>query len=305
MLVIVGPTGVGKSKLAIEIAKETSGEIINFDSRQIYKYMYVATATPSIAEQEKIPHHLYAFIDPKIQFSVYDFRIHVQTKMAEIKSRGNTPILVGGTGQYIWSLIENWDLSDIPPNPNLRNDLDLILQNQGIKGLQEFLINQPNFSNQIEVDLNNPRRVIRLIEKLSHTPTDSPNRTTTYITNNIQILGFTLDRDILYNKVDNRILQMFSDNLLPDEVNSLLKQGYTDSLSSMTSIGYLETIQLLKNEMDLETCIERIQFRTHKYIRSQYNWFKLNDSRIQWFNLTDIPKNQILDKINNHISLLT
>ena len=87
--------------------------------------------------------------------------------MAEIKSRGNTPILVGGTGQYIWSLIENWDLSDIPPNPNLRNDLDLILQNQGIKGLQEFLINQPNFSNQIEVDLNNPRRVIRLIEKLS------------------------------------------------------------------------------------------------------------------------------------------
>ena len=305
MIIIVGPTGVGKSKLSIDIAKKVSGEVVNFDSRQIYKHMYVGTATPSISEQDNIPHHLYGFIDPKIQFSVYDFRIHVKTKIDEIKDRGNTPILVGGTGQYIWSLVENWDLSDIPPNNNLRKDLDFVLQNHGIKGLQEFLVKLPNFTNQIEIDFNNPRRVIRLIEKLLNPTPDISNNSKKHITNNMQILGITIDRTTLYSKVDNRIKQMFCHNSLPEEVNSLIQKGYTDSLSAMTSIGYLETAQLLKNEIDLDTCIEKIQFRTHKYIRSQYNWFKLNDSRIQWFNLTDIPKTQILDKINHHISLLT
>ena len=302
MLIIVGPTGVGKSSLSLEIAKNVSGEIVNFDSRQIYKHMYVGTATPSINEQKNIPHHLYSFINPKIQFSVYDFRIKALTKIHQIKSRGNMPILVGGTGQYIWSLIENWELSNIPPNINLRTHLDTIFQKNGVKGLSEILINLPNFTDEIKVDLNNPRRMIRLIEKLSlpsHISSDLHKNTF-----NMQLIGLTMERSKLYEQVDLKIKNMFKDNALPDEVSGLIQNGYHESLSSMTSIGYAETNQLIKNEIDLETCIKKIQFRTHKYIRSQYNWFKLHDSRIQWFNLTDIPKKQIVDKINNHISLL-
>ena len=113
-----------------------------------------------------------------------------------------------------------------------------------------------------------------------------------------------MERTKLYQQVDLKTKNMFKDNALPDEVSRLIQNGYHESLSSMTSIGYSETNQLIKNEIDLETCIKKIQFRTHKYIRSQYNWFKLHDSRIQWFNLTDIPKKQIVDKINNHVSLL-
>ena len=302
MLIIVGPTGVGKSRLSLEIAKNVSGEIVNFDSRQIYKHMYVGTATPSKFEQMDIPHHLYSFIDPKIQFSVYDFRIKALTKIHQIKSRGNMPILVGGTGQYIWSLIENWELSNIPPNINLRTHLDTIFQKNGVKGLSEILINLPNFTDEIKVDLNNPRRMIRLIEKLSlpsHISSDLHKNTF-----NMQLIGLTMERSKLYEQVDLNIKNMFKDNALPDEVSGLIQNGYHESLSSMTSIGYSETNQLIKNDIDLETCIKKIQFRTHKYIRSQYNWFKLHDSRIQWFNLTDIPKKQIVDKINNHISLL-
>ena len=302
MLIIVGPTGVGKSSLSLEIAKNVSGEIVNFDSRQIYKHMYVGTATPSKFEQMDIPHHLYSFIDPKIQFSVYDFRIKALTKIHQIKSRGNMPILVGGTGQYIWSLIENWELSNIPPNINLRTHLDTIFQKNGVKGLSEILINLPNFTDEIKVDLNNPRRMIRLIEKLSlpsHISSDLHKNTF-----NMQLIGLTMERSKLYEQVDLNIKNMFKDNALPDEVSGLIQNGYHESLTSMTSIGYSETNQLIKNDIDLETCIKKIQFRTHKYIRSQYNWFKLHDSRIQWFNLTDIPKKQIVDKINNHISLL-
>ena len=302
MLIIVGPTGVGKSSLSLEIAKNVSGEIVNFDSRQIYKHMYVGTATPSKFEQMNIPHHLYSFINPKIQFSVYDFRIKALTKIHQIKSRGNMPILVGGSGQYIWSLIENWELSNIPPNINLRTHLDTIFQKNGVKGLSEILINLPNFTDEIKVDLNNPRRMIRLIEKLSlpsHISSDLHKNTF-----NMQLIGLTMERTKLYQQVDLKIKNMFKDNALPDEVSRLIQNGYHESLSSMTSIGYSETNQLIKHEIDLETCIKKIQFRTHKYIRSQYNWFKLHDSRIQWFNLTDIPKKQIVDKINNHVSLL-
>ena len=302
MLIIVGPTGVGKSSLSLEIAKNVSGEIVNFDSRQIYKHMYVGTATPSKFEQMNIPHHLYSFINPKIQFSVYDFRIKALTKIHQIKSRGNMPILVGGTGQYIWSLIENWELSNIPPDINLRAHLDTTLQKKGVNGLSEILINLPNFTDEMNVDMNNPRRMIRLIEKLS-----SPSHITSDFhknTFNMQLIGLTMERSKLYEQVDLNIKNMFKDNALPDEVSGLIQNGYHESLSSMTSIGYSETNQLIKNEIDLETCIKKIQFRTHKYIRSQYNWFKLHDSRIQWFNLTDIPKKQIVDKINNHISLL-
>ena len=302
MLIIVGPTGVGKSSLSLEIAKNVSGEIVNFDSRQIYKHMYVGTATPSKFEQMNIPHHLYSFINQKIQFSVYDFRIKALTKIHQIKSRGNMPILVGGSGQYIWSLIENWELSNIPPDINLRAHLDTILQKKGVNGLSEILINLPNFTDEMNVDMNNPRRMIRLIEKLS-----SPSHITSDFdknTFNMQLIGLTMERTKLYQQVDLKIKNMFKDNALPDEVSRLIQNGYHESLSSMTSIGYSETNQLIKNEIDLETCIKKIQFRTHKYIRSQYNWFKLHDSRIQWFNLTDIPKKQIVDKINNHVSLL-
>ena len=144
--------------------------------------------------------------------------------------------------------------------------------------------------------------MIRLIEKLSlqsHISSDLHNNTF-----NMQLIGLTMERSKLYEQVDLNIKNMFKDNALPDEVSGLIQNGYHESLSSMTSIGYSETNQLIKNDIDLETCIKKIQFRTHKYIRSQYNWFKLHDSRIQWFNLTDIPNKQIVDKINNHISLL-
>jgi len=296
MIVILGPTGIGKSEIALEVAKSINGEIINFDSRQIYKGMDIGTATPSLYQQSLIKHHLYSFIAPDQYFNVYEFLKIARATIKSIQVRGNTPILVGGTGQYIWALLENWSFPGGPPDLTLRNQLETRLQNNG---LNDLLSEYKSLGLKTVIDLQNPRRLIRAIEKhytnnndmhMVHS-TDNSN----FLSESL-IIGLTLQREKLYTIVNKRICKMYKNGFV-DEVRTLISMGYDKNLPSMSSIGYKETTQLIDGSKTIETCINEIVTKTHKYIRTQYNWFRLDDTRIKWYEKSEAKQAQIIDKI--------
>lgn len=282
LLVVVGPTGVGKTELSIHLAERLDGEIISADSRLFYRGMDIGTAKPSPAERARIPHHLVDIANPDEVISLADFQRMAFADIADIHRRKRLPILVGGTGQYIQAVIEGWDIPRQPPDYQLRTALELWGKQIGKSHLHAKLMRlDPEAASTI--DARNSRRVVRALEVIFHTGRKfSAQRLRRGSPFQQLIIGLTCPRTDLYQRIDERIKLMLARGLL-EEVQGLLAAGYPRSLPSMSAIGYAELSAHLAGEISLDEAIIIMKRRTRQFVRRQANWFKPGDERIHWF----------------------
>ena len=291
LLVVVGPTSAGKSTLALRLAQLLSGEIVNADSRYLYRYMDIGTGKPTQEERTAVPHHLIDILDPDEDFSLALYLQSAQEAICQILNRGKLPILVGGTGQYVWALLEGWQVPKVIPDPDFRQQLYDRAREEGSESLyKELLEIDPQRASQI--DPCNVRRVMRALEvhrstgnapSLPQTRTPPPYETL--------IIGLTLDRGDLYRRIDARVEDMIRAGWV-DEVRYLLSRGYGPHLSPMSSLGYREICSYLDGDRSLEDAAQRTKFGTHRFARRQYAWFRLQDPRIHWIRADIQPLNQ-------------
>ena len=286
LLAIVGQTAVGKSALALRLARRFEGEVVSADSRQVYRYMDLGTAKPSPEERSSVPHHLIDIIDPDDDYSLSLFLRHATEAIEDVHSRARLPILTGGTGQYVWGLLEGWQVPECPPDAALRESLQKRARLHGPAALHQELAGlDPEAARRI--DARNLRRVIRALEVRHSSPDhrgDKPRRIAPPY--QAKLVGLTLNRVALYQRIDSRVHKLIESGWT-DEVRTLLERGYGPELPSMSSLGYGELIQHLKNDVSLNAAVERIKTRTHKLARHQHAWFRLTDPRIHWFDVSN------------------
>ncbi len=284
LIAIVGPTGIGKTRLAIELAQKYRGEIVNADSRQVYKFMTIGTAKPTTEQQRIVPHHLIDIILPDEDFSLAEYQKLTYQAIKDIQQREKLPFLVGGSGQYIWAVLEGWVIPKIAPDLQLRHELEQkAAAGMSEQLFQELIALDPKAAEKI--DPRNIRRVIRALEV---------NRQSKGLFSELRqkrapsfsslVIGLTIDRKTLYQRVDVRIDQMLTNGFI-DEVKNLISMGYKVKLPAMSSIGYREIGQYLEGKLTLDEATYKIKTGTHRFIRAQYTWFRLEDERIKWFNL--------------------
>ena len=292
LLVIVGPTGVGKSALAMRLARDFDGEVIGADSRQVYRRMSIGTAKPSDADRAEIPHHLVDIIDPDERYSLALFLRNAMPIIHNAKkARGRLPMVVGGTGQYVWGLLEGWQVPDVNPNAKLREALELRMEAEGVSVLYEEL-RRVDAAAAERVDGRNPRRVVRALEVALSGKADArlgeggeirPRKIPPDF--DAMMVGLTIERAALYARIDERVDSQMAAGWL-DEVRGLRERGYGLEHAAMSGLGYGELMRHLDGEITLEEAVQRIKYRTHRYARQQYNWFRLGDERIRWLDAT-------------------
>ena len=279
LLVLVGPTAVGKTALSLELARHFDGEIVSADSRLFYRGLDIGTAKPLAAEQAAVPHHLIDLAAPDETLSLGEYQRLAWRTIDDILARGRLPILVGGTGQYVWAVVEGWGIPEVAPQPALRAALEAL----GESELARWLAALDAVAAR-RIDSRNVRRVVRALEVTLRTgrPISELQRKTTppY---DIYIAGLTRDRDALYERIDARVDEMMAVGLL-DEVARLRDAGYDPRLPSMSGLGYRQLLAYLAGELTLEEAVERIKFETHRFARQQATWFRADDPRIHWFN---------------------
>jgi len=284
LVAIVGPTGIGKSRLAIRLAGKFSGEIIGADSRQVYRFMDIGPAKPSPEERARVPHHLIDIIDPDEDFNLALYQGRAFHAIADIQRRGRLPFLVGGTGLYVRAVLEGWQTPGVSPDRQFRYNIEKRADEGGIDGLYEELVRlDPEAARKI--DRRNVRRVIRALEvyagagrPFSRLGSKEPPDFDSYV------VGLTAERAALYEITDRRVDEMMERGLV-QEVEKLHKMGYKDSLPSMSGIGYRQVAQYLRGEMTLEAAVRKIKTETHRFIRHQYAWFRPADEKIHWFDV--------------------
>jgi tRNA dimethylallyltransferase len=283
LIIIIGPTAVGKTEVSINIAEELNGEIISA-SRLFYRGMNIGTAKPSSADQNRVRHFLIDVSDIDETWSLAVFQEAVYRISDEIRGRGKIPFMVGGTGQYVRAIIEGWCIPLQEPNSKLREKLYLWGCAIGSEKLYEKLkILDPIAAEKIES--RNMRRTIRALEVIFSTGRlFSAQRGRKPIDFQYKLIGLLRDRKELYQRIDERIECMFRAGLL-EEVQAILDSGYKRDLPSLSAIGYKEAIALLNNEIDQEEAIRLIKRRTRQYVRRQANWFKESDPKITWFKM--------------------
>lgn len=280
VLVIVGPTAVGKTALALALGQRFGGEVISADSRQIYRYMDIGTAKATPEERALVPHHLIDIVDPDEELTLAHYRALAMQAIEEVWARGKRPMLVGGTGLYIWAVLEGWTIPEVPPDPALRAQLEEEAKREGYAALHARLAQvDPVAAGRI--DPRNVRRVIRALEvyyragtPISHLQRRDPPPYRTFI------VGLTMPRPALYARIDARVDRMMAQGLV-EEVR-WLRARYADDLPAMSALGYRQIVQYLRGEVSLEEAVALIKRHTRRFVRQQYNWFRLNDPRILW-----------------------
>ncbi len=294
VLAIVGPTAVGKTAVSLQLARELGGEVVSADSRQVYRGMDIGTAKVSEEERQTIPHHLIDIREPDETISLGEYKRLATTAIEDILERGCVPLLVGGTGQYIRAVVEGWQIPNVPPQPELRQQLETLAQREGKEAVFARLRELDPVSAQ-NIDYRNLRRVIRAIEvtitagkPFSELQTKKPPPW------RILQIGLTRPRERLYARVDARIEAMFAAGWI-EEVQRLLAQGYTPELPSFGSLGYREVAFHLQGQYDLEETKALIRRATRQFIRRQYNWFRLSDPNIQWFDLDEVDTEVVVN----------
>ena len=292
-LVILGPTATGKTQLSLKLSQYFDSEIINCDTSIFYKYLSIGTGKPSKKNLKLVKHNLLDFLEPDQDYSLAEFLKDANKIISQIVSDKKVPILVGGSGQYLKALTENWDVSNIKPNLELRKKLEKEINEKGVEHLYEKLKSEfPE--NAQKVDSKNPRRIIRAFELGLEGKTISRKSKKNF--SNFFKIGLTMPRETLYKTIDERIEKMFEDGWV-GEVEELIKKGFNRELNSFSSIGYNEIYDYLSNNLDLDEAINLIKKRTRNLVRHQYNWFKLNDPEIKWFDSSKHSINYISEKI--------
>ena len=292
LIAIVGPTGVGKSSMGLSIAHRFKGEIINSDSRQIYRHMDIGTAKPSDADINTVPHHLFDIINPDQPYSLAEYQRSALETISLVHERSRIPVLVGGSGQYVWSVIENWQIPEVAPDPEFRERMVSIANEQGSDFLyQQLKVIDPAAAQKILP--GNLRRVIRALEIFEKTG-EKPSSLQTKKGHDfpVQIIGLTCERERLYDRINRRTDRMMKSGFL-DEVKRLIKMGYAPDLPSMSSLGYRQITGYLAGSTSLKEAAQAIKWDTHRFARNQYAWFRLNDVRISWFDTADAVNEKI------------
>lgn len=297
LIVIAGPTASGKTGLSIGLAKALSGEIVSADSMQIYKYMNIGTAKPTEAEKEGIPHHMMDFLEPSVNFSVADYCEMAHRTIEEIHSRGKIPILVGGTGLYIDSLVNNIDFGADDENHEIRDELCALAEKEGVDAVHNILKEiDPETAEKYHP--NNIRRVIRAIEFYRVTGTRISDHAKEEKISRYDTVYFCIDwdREILYERINRRVDIMVEDGLI-EEVKSLLKKGYDINSTAMQGIGYKEFYGYLNGDKTLEETLDEIKQNSRRYAKRQLTWFRRNKN-IHWLTPNEDMTKEAIDIIN-------
>ena len=282
LILIIGPTAVGKTELAIQLAKRLNGEIVSADSRLFYRGMDIGTAKPTSEEQAGVPHHLIDIANPDEILSLAVFQQKAREAIADIHTRNKIPFLVGGTGQYIRAVAEGWTPPEVQPDERLRSELEKMKEERGVDWLYEKLQKlDPAAAGKI--DARNYRRTIRALEVILTTGKRfSEQRGQSESPYHLITVGLTRPRAELYERVDQRVEMMFANGFL-EEVQSLLAKGYSPSLPTMSAIGYREGVKVIKGEWSEEQAKAEMRRITRVFVRRQANWFKESDPNIKWF----------------------
>ena len=278
LIVVAGPTASGKTGLSIEIAKAVNGEIISADSMQIYKYMDIGTAKATKEEKAQCPHHLLDIIEPDCEFSVADYTKLAHECIADIISQNKIPVMCGGTGLYIDSVVNDVDFGELDTDYGLRDELHKLAEKEGGEKLIEILREFDPVSAK-RLHPNNLKRVIRAIEfyKTSGVPISEHQEMTKQKESRYNAVMFMInhDREVLYDRINQRVDIMVNDGLL-DEVRSLMNTGYSPQLNSMQGIGYKEIISHLNGEITFDEAVEQIKQNSRRYAKRQLTWFRRN-----------------------------
>jgi tRNA dimethylallyltransferase len=301
LVAIVGPTAVGKTALALRLAQDLPVEVVSADSRQVYRYLDIGTAKPTAQERQQVRHHLIDVVDPDETFTLVQYQELAYSAINDVLRRERIPLLVGGTGLYVAAVLEGLNIPHVPPDLELREQLEAEADAQGYavlhKRLQEL---DPRAAERI--DARNVRRVIRALEVCISTgepisglqvKSPPPYR--------ILRLGLTMPRKRLYVRIDQRIDHMMSAGLL-EEVQSLVKRGYGLDLPSMSGLGYRQIGMYLRGEVSLDEAVALIKRHTRRFVRRQANWFQTDDTQITWFDVSGLVYKAILASVQRFVS---
>lgn len=304
LVVIVGPTASGKTELSIELAKQINGEIISGDSMQVYKQMDIGTAKVTNEEMDGISHYMIDILNPDDSFSVYDFKLRAQALIEDITSRGKIPIIAGGTGLYIQSLIYDYPFDDETVSKEVEQKTQLQLQKLEQLTNQEVHDYLATFDPQSAKDIhpNNRKRVLRAIEYYLNTKKlISSRKKVQQFTENYDtlLIGIEMSRKTLYSRINKRVDIMLGHGLF-NEVKYLVEQGY-ESTQSMQAIGYKELVPVVNGESSIDQAVETLKQHSRQYAKRQLTWFK-NKLTVQWFNRETMPLQMMLDEITTQIN---
>lgn len=304
VVAVVGPTAAGKSAVAVEIALAIGGEVVNADSRLFCRGFDIGTAKPTPAEQKGVPHHLINILESGESLGLRAYLDRANGAIEAVIGRGRVPVVVGGTGQYVWGLLEGWRVARVPPDPAFRASLEREAAERGFEAVASRLRNvDPEAAARI--DPRNIRRVIRALEvargrgegtegpgrpgKAERPPYDS------------YLIGLTMPRPDLYRRVDERIDRMVESGWL-DEVKRLLDAGVALEAPCMQSIGYSDMARVAIGQMPLREAVKAAQHDTRRLVRHQYSWFRLGDPRIHWISSGSAASDQAIDAIRKWLA---
>jgi len=302
LVVIAGATASGKTGISIDLAKKINGEVVSADSMQIYKYMDIGTATPTLDETDGVKHYLISELNPDDDYSIVKFQEMAKKYIDEIHNQGKIPILCGGTGFYINSIVYNNNFMETDKNENLRNELYKIAKEQGNEFLHQKL-KTIDYDSYLKIHPNNLKRVVRAIEffettgvKISvHNEEEKSKKEEAYDT-----AFFIIDRnrDNLYERINRRVDIMINDGLV-DEVKRLIDNGYNKNLVSMQGLGYKEIVEYLENEITLDEAVEKLKKQTRRFAKRQLTWFRhqSNGERLN-LDVDNNPIETILNRLN-------
>ena len=290
IICIVGPTGVGKTKLSIELAKRLNGEVINADSTQVYKGLDIATAKVKEKEKEGIVHHLFDIKNIDEDYTVYDYQKDCRNKIEDIINRGKTPIMVGGTGLYIKASLYDYNFKEETKKRDYSNYSNFELYNL-LKSIDS----------NTDIHVNNRKRIERALDYYYEHNELISNNKTDKILYDVVFIGLTTDRDILYERINNRVDKMIKDGLLLEA-----RKIYDSKIRSkavMTPIGYKELFPYFDGVMELNECIDLMKRNSRRYAKRQYTWFN-NQMNVKWFNVDfnnfSYTVNEIMDFIERN-----
>jgi tRNA dimethylallyltransferase len=303
LIVILGPTAVGKTEIAITVAKELNGEIVSADSRTFYRGMDIGTAKPTQEQRREVPHHLIDVAEPDDVWSLVQFSFNAKEIIKDIHQRGRIPFLVGGTGQYIRAIVEGW----VPPpreeDDSFRAELETYVEEEGEDALHQRLTTvDPESAARIRS--TNVRRVIRALEiyQITGLPA-SQQRIKSSPPYQVLQIGLRMPREVLYRRIDMRIDLMLANGLV-EEVRELLNKGLSHDTPSMSAIGYKQIGRALLEDEPIEDAVKEMRKLTRQFVRRQANWFKQDDPNISWFDVDDGVSRAVIKKVRNFLGKL-
>lgn len=296
VIVICGPTASGKTALSIELAKKINGEIISCDSMQIYKYMDIGTAKPTLEEQKEVKHHLIDFVEPNQRYSVAEYKKDAEKSIEEILSKGKTPIIVGGTGLYVDSLIYGIEYPEIELDEEYRKQLEKEIEEKGLESLYNKA-KEIDSKAMEKISPNDKKRIMRVVEiykATGKTKTEQEIESRTHeIKYDYKVFAIKMDREKLYERINKRVDLMVKKGLI-EEVQNILKK-YDKFPTAMQGLGYKEVVEYLDGKTTKEEMIDKIKMQTRRYAKRQITWFKKNKQTV-WIENNELSK--ILEVIN-------